>query len=57
MVIVGESEVEKGVISIKTLNDGIQIEVERTQLISKIEELVKQHPILIPQEGVIEAKE
>jgi histidyl-tRNA synthetase len=50
MVIIGEQEIEKGIYKIRSMNENIEYEVSKDDLIGKISELVAANPILLAKD-------
>lgn len=48
---IGEDEVAKGVVKVKSLNTHTETEVKREELVEKIQELIKENPVLLSQEA------
>ena len=47
---IGENEVKEGVVKVKSLNKKEEYDIDRKMMVEKVQELVKENPVLLPQE-------
>jgi len=47
---IGEDEVAKGIVKVKSLNHHEEYFIDRNELATKVQELIKANPVLLPQD-------
>lgn len=47
---IGENEIKDGVVKVKNMNEKTELFIPRAEMVQKVIQLVKENPVLLPQD-------